>query len=120
MNHILPDLDPGVYDISAFIIGYALIADFSSAEQNALGNWFITVGQILENNSAWQAMIEQRMSGSYININSRQYKETGNPNINLSNTSNQSNNSDEEILQLKKAIKEMQEQIKILRKKKNY
>ena len=82
MNQFPPNLDPKIYNISSVIIGFALIQNFSAAEQNAIGNWFITVGQILENNSAWQQLIEQRMNGSYLNINSKQYKQTGNPKIN--------------------------------------
>ena len=82
MNQFPPNLDPKIYNISSVVIGFALIQNFSAAEQNAIGNWFITVGQILENNSAWQQLIEQRMNGSYLNINSKQYKQTGNPKIN--------------------------------------
>ena len=60
MNQFPPNLDPKIYNISSVVIGFALIQNFSAAEQNAIGNWFITVGQILENNSAWQQLIEQR------------------------------------------------------------
>lgn len=79
MNNFPPNLDPKIYDISAVIIGFALIGNFNAAEQNAIGNWFITLGQILENNSAWQQVIEGRISGNNININSQKCKETGNP-----------------------------------------
>lgn len=34
------------------IIGYSLIGNLNSAEQNALGNFFMEIGQILETNSA--------------------------------------------------------------------
>ena len=95
MNQFPPNLDPKIYNISSVVIGFALIQNFSAAEQNAIGNWFITVGQILENNSAWQQLIEQRMNGSYLNINSKQYKQTGNPKI---------NDNDLEIDELKKVI----------------
>lgn len=79
MKNFPPNLDPKIYNISAVIIGFALIDDFTAAEQNAIGNWFITIGQILENNSAWQQVIESRIMGNSININSKKYRETGNP-----------------------------------------
>ena len=78
MNNFLPNFDPKIYNISSVIIGFALIGNFSAAEQNAIGNWFITVGQILENNSAWQQVIESRIQGG-ININSKEAKQGGDP-----------------------------------------
>lgn len=41
------------YTLSAVIVGYLLTGNLNSYEQNALGNWFMTVGQILECNSAF-------------------------------------------------------------------
>ena len=49
--------NPKTYTLSSMILGYILIGNLSSAEQNALGNYLITIGQILEENSA----IEQAM-----------------------------------------------------------
>ena len=100
MNQFPPNLDPKIYNISSVVIGFALIQNFSAAEQNAIGNWFITVGQILENNSAWQQLIEQRMNGYYLNINSKQYKQTRNPKIN----DNDFNFKNLEIYEIKKVI----------------
>ena len=78
MNIFPPDLDPKIYNISAILIGLSLVGNFSAAEQNAIGNWFMTIGQILENNAAWQAMIENRINGG-ININSKTAKCGGSP-----------------------------------------
>ena len=78
MNKFPPDLDPKIYNISAIIIGLSLVGNFSAAEQNAIGNWFMTIGQVLENNAAWQTMIENRINGG-ININSKQAKCGGSP-----------------------------------------
>ena len=44
--------NPKTYTLSSMILGYILIGNLSSAEQNALGNYLITIGQILEENSA--------------------------------------------------------------------
>ena len=38
--------------ITAFLIGYALIDDLNSTEQNAVGNFFMLIGQTLCTNSA--------------------------------------------------------------------
>lgn len=73
MNEFPPNFNPKIYNLSAILIGYSLIGNFSAAEQNAIGNWFMTVGQILENNAAWQSMIENRIVGG-ININSKNAK----------------------------------------------
>ena len=78
MNYFPPNLNPKIYNLSAIIIGWSLIGNFSVAEQNAIANWFITIGQVLENNSAWQAMIENRIQGG-ININSKKAKCGGDP-----------------------------------------
>ena len=73
MKYFPPNIDPKIYNISAIIVGWSLIGNFSAAEQNAIGNWFMTIGQVLENNAAWQTMIENRINGG-ININSKEAK----------------------------------------------
>ncbi|MDE5631186.1 MAG: hypothetical protein K2I70_06265 [Bacilli bacterium] len=52
-NQSLKD-NPRVLTLSAIILGYALISDYSANEQNAIGNWFMLVGQILETNAAFE------------------------------------------------------------------
>lgn len=103
-------MDPKLYNISSVIVGFALIDNFSAAEQNAIGNWFITVGQILENNSAWQQLIENRITNSNININSKEYKRTGNPYTD-GNKYNDSQFINDEITSLKKSINIIMEQL---------
>ena len=114
MKHILPNLDPKIYNISSVLIGFALIDNFTAAEQNALGNWFMTIGQILENNAAWQTMIENRIQGNNININSSNFKKTGNPYNNEKEWIESPNTK--ELNQIKKTIEIMKEQIKKLTK----
>ena len=109
MKDFPPNLDPKLYNISAVLIGFALIDNFTAAEQNAIGNWFITIGQILENNSAWQQVIESRISGNTININSENFKKTGNPYMN--NKSWVESPTDKEVNQLKRTIEIIQEQL---------
>ncbi len=109
MQNFPPNIDPKIATITAALIGFALIDDFSAAEQNALGNWFITIGQILENNSAWQAMIENRIPGNTLNINSKKFKCTGNPY--MDNESWIQSPSSEELERIKRVIKIMQDEI---------
>lgn len=39
--------------LTAFLIGYALVDDLSSTEQNALGGFFMLIGQTLSTNSGF-------------------------------------------------------------------
>ncbi len=114
MNNFPPNIDPKISTLSAVIIGFALIDNFTAAEQNALGNWFITIGQILENNSAFQGVIENRIQGSSININSKQYKETGNPYMN--NEAWMESPSSKQFNDLKKTVDIMKKELDKLNK----
>ena len=109
MKDFPPNIDPKIATISAVIIGLALIDNFSAAEQSAIGNWFITIGQTLFNNSQWQAMIESRIGGNTININSQNCKTTGN--LYMNNKSWVNSPTDMEIERLKNVIKIMQDEI---------
>lgn len=66
----LENLNPKLYTLTAIIVGFLLINDYNSYEQNAIGNWFMLVGQLLESNAAQQQNIESRIYGKPININS--------------------------------------------------
>ena len=66
----IENINPRIYTLSAVIIGFLLIEDFSANEQNAIANWLMLVGQLLESNAAQQQAIESRIYGS-ININSK-------------------------------------------------
>ena len=61
--------DPKLYTLSAVIVGYLLIGKQDSYEQNALGNWFMTVGQILECNSAFLQAINYEDNKTPSNLN---------------------------------------------------
>lgn len=105
-----PNLDPHVFSLIAVAIGYALVGDLDVNEQNSLGNWFELVGQYMLTHSAQQQMIESRIEKSNININSQQYKKTGNPFTD--NTSGKSNQSQrDEVDFLMDAIKKIQDEL---------
>lgn len=42
-----------LYTIAAFLLGYILIDNLSSTEQNALGNWLMLVSQTLCTNGSY-------------------------------------------------------------------
>ena len=44
---------PELYTLSSIIIGYFLTNNTNALEQNALGNYFMTIGQIIEANAAY-------------------------------------------------------------------
>ena len=131
MKRFPPSLDPKLYTISAFAIGLALIDNFTANEQNAIGNWFITIGQTLENSAAWQQVVEERIQGNTININSREAKCGGSPYMNnpalypkQNSNSNFSNNSSNESLDdyfamIEKTLKVMSEEIEKLKEERH-
>lgn len=59
MNFI-PNVSPTVFTMSAVLVGFLLIDDTSTTEQNALGNWLMLVGQVLETNASHQWNQEAR------------------------------------------------------------
>jgi len=127
MNEFPPNINPRLATLSAFIVGFILIDDFTGDEQRAIGNWAITVGQTLLMNATYQLLIENRIEGNDININSRQAKCCGSPyphggkkeqydqifnNLNLHELM-----QDEDLELIKKVLKKMQEAIEKLNEK---
>lgn len=53
MNYYSEEKSSRIDTLSAMIIGFALTYPFNSYEQNALGNWFMLLGQILETNATF-------------------------------------------------------------------
>lgn len=109
MKEFPPNIDPKLATISAVIIGLALMDNFSAAEQNAIGNWFMTIGQVLENTSAWQTMIESRIVGNTLNINSQKFKSTGDPY--MDNEAWVKSPSSQELDRIKRVVRIMQEEL---------
>lgn len=59
---------PNLYTLTSIIIGYFLTNNKNALEQNALGNYFMTIGQIIEANAAY-IQLEQSNNNNYINTN---------------------------------------------------
>lgn len=62
-----------------FILGLVLVDNLTAPEQNMLGNWIILIGQTILTNAASQNIIESRITGGIININSKEVKCIYNP-----------------------------------------
>lgn len=92
-----PNIDPNTYSILAVLAGIISVDDFSMDELNSIGNWIILYGQYLLTVSAQQQLIEARIEGKNININSRKSK-SGNGYYDHSNKSNQTTRDEVEYL----------------------
>lgn len=86
------------YTLAALIIGYILIEELSVDDQNAVGNWLMTIGQILDGNAAIAQAIQNKIDA------------------NTSNNNNSSNNNNDVIINCikedKKTIQELKDMIK--------
>lgn len=71
--------NPRYSTIVGFILGLVLVDNLTAPEQNMLGNWIILIGQTILTNAASQNIIESRISGGIININSKEVKCIYNP-----------------------------------------
>lgn len=110
-------LNPKTYTLSALIIGYALLGDYTANEQNAIGNWLMTISQILECNSAIQQAIEEKYQGYTFNINSKQFKSGGSPYMNNPPIFDFPDPNDQEIEDIKKVLQNMIKKLDEIKKK---
>lgn len=53
----IKEIPADLFTISAVGVGMILVGDLSASEQNAVGNWFMLVGQYLETNASQQQVI---------------------------------------------------------------
>ncbi len=104
-----------------FILGLVLVDSLTAPEQNMLGNWIILIGQTILTNAASQNIIESRINGGIININSKEVKCLYNPVIydiekirKIIREVYPSSNSDIDVL--KKAIDELNKKLDELKK----
>lgn len=104
-----------------FILGLVLVDSLTAPEQNMLGNWIILIGQTILTNAANQNIIESRINGGIININSKEVKCLYNPVIydiekirKIIREVYPSSNSDIDVL--KKAINELNKKLDELKK----
>ena len=116
------NINPRYSTSIAFILGLILIDDLTAPEQNMMGNWLILIGQTILTNASSQNLIESRISGGIMNINSREVKCKYNPPIYDINTIKEivnkiypsQNNEEFEILY--KAINNLKKEIEALKK----
>lgn len=110
-----PNMDPHVFSLIAVGIAYVLVGDLNVNEQNSLGNWFELLGQYMLTHAAQQQLMEARIENNNININSKNYKQTGNPfTDNLNGKSNQTQRSEVDFLM--DAVKKIQDELENMKK----
>ncbi len=73
------NVNPRLSTSISFILGLLLIDNLTTPEQNMLGNWIILIGQTIITNAASQNVIEARIKGGAISINSKEVKSIYNP-----------------------------------------
>ena len=71
--------DTKLWTTICFIIAMAITDDLTANEQNAIGNWFVLLGQVLCTTGALQQELEEKLKGVTIHINSKQAKQNNNP-----------------------------------------
>lgn len=124
MKHSFDDIfntNPRYSTTVGFILGLVLVDNLTAPEQNMLGNWIILIGQTILTNAASQNIIESRISGGIININSKEVKCIYNPIVYDMNKIRKiikdvypSSNRDIDVL--KKAIDELNKKLDELKK----
>lgn len=77
--HDIFNTNPRYSTTVGFILGLLLVDNLTAPEQNMLGNWIILIGQTILTNAASQNIIESRIGGNIININSKEAKCIYNP-----------------------------------------
>jgi len=73
MKDFPPNINPQLYNLTAVIVGAALVDDFSVAEQSAIGNWLMLVSQYIITHAAQQNLIEKRSVNNLNNNNNVHY-----------------------------------------------
>lgn len=92
--NLFPDIPPKLFTLSAVAVGYILIDDLTSNEQNAIGNWLMLTAQVLCTNAYFQQLEDEKV------------------------TKNQNQYTDQEVLMmLKKMVDALNQEIKEIKKK---
>ena len=118
MYEFPPNIDPKIQTLISTLVGMALIDDFNAREQLAIGNGLVLMGQTMITNGNFQLLIEQRMMGDAININSRQFKKGGSATKSKRNYRNiyKHVEIDEQLDLVKQAIEKISEEIDKIKK----
>ena len=111
---IIPSVEAKTYSLSAILVGYLLIDQSTPAEQNALGGWFMLVGQLLSTNSAQQQLLNNRNKSS----NSSNRRIVNDDNLNDNPQDTDQSDIEKQILMMQKVINAMQKEINNLKSKK--
>lgn len=119
--HDIFNTNPRYSTTVGFILGLLLVDNLTAPEQNMLGNWIILIGQTILTNAASQNIIESRIGGTIININSKEAKCIYNPPVyNIEKIRKIIKelypDSDNDVDILKKSIDNLQEEINKLKK----
>lgn len=69
MNNKEEETTSRVNTLAALIMGYVLTYPFNSYVQNALGNWFMLLGQVLETNATFLQLYQSNSSNNNQNNN---------------------------------------------------
>lgn len=69
--------------LAALIMGYALTYPFNSYVQNALGNWFMLLGQVLETNATFLQLYQYNDNNSQNNSNNNDNDSCDDKNLDL-------------------------------------
>ena len=104
-----PNYDPNLFSMVAAVAGAVLVGDFDDYELNSIGNWIILLGQYMLTFAAQQQLIEQRIEGHNININSKQTKQGGSHYDNGKSNMNVRNEVDFLLQAFEKMEKELRE-----------
>lgn len=88
----LPNIPAKAFSFSAVVVGYLLIDDLTSNEQNALGNWLMLVAQVLCTNAFYKQVQTERV--------------------------NKNMNTEDTIVMMEKMIKAMEEELNALKRDK--
>ena len=117
----ITNLNSKVTTSLSFIIGLLLIADLDTSEQNMLGNFIFLIGQTILTNAASQHLVETKIHGKRMNLNSKEVKTIYNPIVYDINKIKQIvkelyPNSSEEIELLEKSIKDLEQKLNAIKK----
>ena len=115
------NINPKLSTSISFILGLLLIDDLDTAEQNYLANFLYLTAQTILTNAASQHLIECKIHGERMNINSREIKSYYNPiKYDMNKIKELVNklypNNNKEIELLENAIKDLERKIEQIKK----
>lgn len=60
MKNFPPSVSPRTFTSSAIFVAYLLMNDLTINEQNAIGDWLMLVGQVLQTNASQRQILDDR------------------------------------------------------------